>query len=223
MAYQLSDIVTKVQQRIRDTGYSSGEITNYINDTQNDVFNEYRLPFMETSQPYTLTVNVSDITNGSGLPANYVQGIDLFLTTTGREKKLTWRDIRYIDDNYPDPDDTSAHPANVPSEWYYYAETARVYPVPNAAYTVTLRYYKKPTILDSDADVPDIPSEFEELLVEGAAYRVLQVKDNYDQAGIHKNKYDEILQKMVVKFSQPQVGTPTLMRSNYRSVGKIAF
>lgn len=223
MAYQLSDIVTKVQQRISDTGYSSSEITNYINDTQNDVFNEYRLPFMEATQTYTLTSGVSDITNGSGLPANYVQGLDATLTAAGREKTLIWRDIREIDALYPDPDDTTAHPLNVPSDIYNYADTLRVYPGPNAAYTLSLRYYKKPTLLSADADVPEIPSEFEELLVVGAAYRVMQVKDNYDKAGVLQNKYDEILQKLVNKYSQSQVGSPTLMRVNRRAVGQSNF
>lgn len=223
MAYILSDIVTKVQQRIRDTGYSSAEIKNYINDTQNDVFNEYRLPFMQTTQGYTLTADVSDITNGVGLPTNYVQAIDLILTSSGREKVLIYRDVSQIDNWYPDADDTTVNPANVPDSWYYYAETIRVYPVPNSAYTVTLRYYKKPTLLSADADVPDIPSEFEELLVVGAGYRVLQVKDNYDQAGILENKYQELLDKLVMKSSVPQVGTPIIMRTNRYTVGKSNF
>lgn len=223
MAYTCGDIVTRVQQRVRDTGYSSTEIKGYLNDTQNDVFNEYRLPFMEATQGYTLDTSTSDITNGSGLPANYVQAINLLLTSAGHEKRLPYRDIREVDNAFPDPDDTTRYPANTPSFWYNYGETIRVYPKPNSAYTVTLRYYKKPTLLSSDADVPDLPSEFEELLVVGAAYRVLQVKDNYDQAAILQNKYDELLQKLVVKYSQPQVGTPTIMRINRRAVGSPRF
>lgn len=223
MAYTTGDLVTRVQQRVRDTGYSSSEIKDYLNDTQNDVFNEYRLPFMETSQDYTLTVNVSDITNGSGLPANYVQAVDGLLTTTGLEKVIPFSDVRQIDGFHPDADDTTAHPANVPQALYFYAETLRTYPKPNAAYTLTLRYYKKPTLLSADGDVPDLPSEFAEVLVVGAAYRVLQVKDNYDQAAVLQNKYDELLQKLVVRYSQTQVGTPTRMRINRVSVGKQNF
>lgn len=216
MSYILGDIVTKVQQRVRDTGYSSSEIKNYINDTQNDVFNEYRLPFMEDTEDYTLAVGVSDLTNGTGLPTNYVQAIDIFLTTLGREKLLTYLDIREIDQLYPDAEDSTLYPSNVPDEWYFYAETIRVTPKPNSAFTATLRYYKKPTLLSSDSDVPELPSEFEELLVVGAAYRVLQVKDNYDQAAILQNKYDELLDKLVAKYTQTQVGTPTRIRINRR-------
>lgn len=223
MSYQTGDIVTKVQQRIRDTGYSSTEIKNYINDTQNDVFNEYRLPFMQTNQDYTLTIGESDITNGDGLPTNYVQAINLVITTNGQERVLTYRDFREIDRNTPDPNDEDIHARGEPDEWYFYAETIRVYPEPDAAYTLTLRYYKKPTLLSADSDVPEIPSEFEELLVVGAAYRVLQVKDNYDQAAILENKYMELLQKLVMKFSRAQVGKPTVMRINRRALGKAHF
>lgn len=223
MAYTLAGIAGKVRQRVRDTSFSPSETTDYINDTINDIFNEYRLPFMQTTQDYTLDTGTSDITNGVGLPTNYVQAVNLYVTTSGRERLLPYRDIRQVDSFNPDPDDTTVNPAGPSAYWYYYAETIRVYPKPDAAYAVTLRYYKKPTLLTADADIPELPSEFEELLVVGAAYRILQVKDNYDQAAILQNKYDEILQKLVVKFSQPQVGTPTRMRINRVSLGRPHF
>lgn len=223
MSYTTGDTVSKVQRRVRDTQYSSTEIKDYLNDTQNDVFNEYRLPFMQASQGYTLVAGTSDITNGVGLPTDYVQALDITLTTAGYEKVLNYIDVSELDNIHPDPDDTTVNPVNVPENWYFYADTIKVYPVPAAAYTLTLRYYKKPTVLSSDSDVPDIPSEFQEILVMGAAYRVLQVKDNYDQAGILQNKYDEILQKLVVKYSQRQVGAPQRMRINRYALSKESF
>lgn len=223
MAYILSDIVTRVQQRIRDTGYSSTEITSYINDAQRDIFNEYRFPFIQTTQPYTLAPNVSDITNGSGLPVDYVQALNLTLTNVGTNQLLQYMDIRQIDEFYPDPDNPVTNPPSIPTKWYVSGETIKVYPIPNSAYTLSLQYYKKPTTLSADSDVPEVPPEFEELLVLGASYRVLQVKDNYDQAGVLQNKFDEILQKLAVKYNQAQVGTATRMRINRYALGKRNF
>ncbi len=219
MAYQLSDITTRVQTRIKDTGFSSTDITGFINDTQNDVFNEYTLPFMETTQTYTLATGTADITNGSGLPTNFVQAIDLTLTTNGLESLIPFKNVREVDFENPDPTDTAINPNNIPQYAYKYGTTIRVFPAPAGAYTVTLRYLKKPTLLSAAADVPEIPSEFEELLVIGAAYRVMQVKDNYDKAAILQNKYDELLQKLVVRYSQAQIGQPTRMRINRRGLG----
>lgn len=223
MAYTLGALVTRVQQRVRDTGYSSTEIKNYINDTLNDIYNEYRLPFMQTSQGYTLTVNEPDITNGVGLPTNFVQAYDITLTSGGTQGVLDYLDVSQIDSMYPDPTDQTLYPPNIPSKWYKWGETIHVFPAPSSALGLTLRYYKKPTEITSDDAVPDLPSEFQEALITGAAYRVLQVKDNYDQAGILQNKYDEILQKLVVKYSQAQVGSPTRMRINRYAMGKKNF
>lgn len=213
MSYTLGAVTTRVQQRVRDTGFSSTEIHSYINDTQRDVFNEYRLPFMEASQAYTVASGVADITNGSGLPTNYVQAIDL-LNSSG--ELIPNVDVRELDQNLTSDTDS-------PVCWYYYAETINVHPTPTDDYDVTLRYYKRPTELSGDSDVPEVPSEFEEILVVGAAYRVMQVKDNYDQAGILQNKYDELLDKLVQRYSQAQVGKPTVMRINRYATSKKSF
>lgn len=223
MAYQLSTIVTKVQQRIRDTNYSTAEITNYINDTINDIYNEYRLPFMQTTQAYTVTAGVSDITNGTGLPADYSQALDLLDFTAGQERIILYKDIDYIDDLYADTDDTTIHPAGKPQYWYFYGQTPRLYPVPAGAYTLSLRYYKHPTALSADADVPSIPSQFEELIVVGAAYRTMQVKDDYDTAAVFENKYQELLQKLVVQSSQRQAGAPRQMPINRYKIKKVGY
>lgn len=223
MAYTTGNLVSRVQTRIRDTGFSSSTILSLLNETQFDIFNEYRFPFMQTQQNYTLVVNDEDITGGNGLPTNYVQALNLTLTTAGRQKNLPFINFSEVEHRYPDPTDTTAYPTGVPSAAYYANGTINVHPLPDSAYTVTLSYIKKPTELDSDDDVPQIPSEFGEILVLGAAYRALQIKDNYDQAAVLQNKYDEILQKLAVKYNQIQVGTPARMRINRRAVGSSNF
>lgn len=223
MSYIAGDIATRVQTRLKDTGYSTTTIIGFINDTQNDVFNEYSLPFMETTQNYTLAAGTSDLTNGAGLPTDYVQAIDIFLTSTGFEKLLQYKTFNELDATFPDVTDTTIHAPGVPDYFYNYGQTLRLFPVPASAYTATLRYVKRPTALTSTSDVPSIPSEFEELLVEGACWRVLQSKDNYDQAAIHENKYMEHLQKLVNRYSQRQSGQVTTMRINRSAVGKTNY
>lgn len=218
MAYVLSDIRTKVLQRIRDTGYAQSEADNYLNDTQNDVCNEYRFEFMKTGQNYTVTVGVADITNGSGLPATLDQVIDLVDTTLGGEKVIPYIEQTELDRLYPDNQDVTRYANNKPLYWYREGAAIKVFPAPAAAYTFRLKFYKMPTLLTTDSQVPELPSNFEEVLVEGAVYRILQVKDQYDQAAIHKNKYDELLQKLVVRRSQQQIGRPTIMGTNRHPV-----
>lgn len=214
MAYQLSDIITRVQRRLRDPSYSPDELTDYLNDTINDICNEYRLPFMLATHTYTVTANNSDITAGTGLPADYVQAFDLLDTTSGQQSLIEIKDVREIDQLFASPDDTSLNAVGQPRYAYFYGETIRLFPVPDKAYTFILRYYKKPTDLVNDGDIPLIPSQYIELLIAGATYRTMQVKDDYDSASVFENKYAELLQKMVVKENQQQVGKPAVMRIN---------
>lgn len=221
MSYILGDIADLVRARVRDTGYSPTETKQYINDTINDIFNEYRLPFMQTTQTYTVTIGDSDITHGVGLPTNFVNAIDLVNTTNGQENVIPYKDFSELDIAFPDEDDTTRNATGQPLYWYKYGNTIKLFPAPAAAYTLTLRYYKRPTALSSDSDIPEIPSEFSELLVVGAGYRILQVKDNYDQAGILENKYQELLQKLVVRYSQDQTGSVKILPINRgRSSGR---
>lgn len=219
MSYTLTDIVSLVQKRVRDTNYDTSEIIQYINDTQNDVFMEYRLPFMETTQNYTTVANVTDITNGSGLPANYLVALDLLDVTGGNQTLIPFRDINALDDI----DQTSGSTSTSPDFWYMYGQTIRLYPTISTALSLTLRYYKMPTQLSANSDIPALPYAFQELLVVGAAYRVMQVKDNYDQAAILQNKYDELLQKLVSNTAVRQVGSSAQQRINRVSVSKRSF
>lgn len=214
MSYILGDIADLVRARVRNTGYSPAETKQYINDTVNDVFNRFRLPFMQAVQTYTVGVGVADITNGTGLPDNFVTVIDLVATTQGQEQVIPFKDYTELENLYPDTADTTAHPNGQPLYWYKYADTIKVFPAPATAYTLSLRYYKKPTLLSADADVPELPSEFQELIVLGAAYRILQVTDNYDQAGVLENAYTEQLMMLVERYSRSQVGRTTTMKIN---------
>lgn len=223
MAYNLGDLATRVQNRAKDSSFSTSKIKEFINDTQRDVFNEFTLRQMETTQSYTLTADDSDITTGAGLPSNFVQPVSLTNTYLSNEKRIVPITVSQLDLNYPDPTDTTAHPTGAPSFWYVYGNTIRVYPTPDAAYTVNLRYLREPTTLSADADVPEIPSEFEEILVYGPLYRIWEEKDRLDKAAIFENKYKYLAQKFVNRYSIKQIGAPVIMTSPVRRTSATSF
>ncbi len=211
MAYTLSNIISKVQKRVQDTAYSTAEITDYINDAQRAPFNEYRFDAMRTRANFTVTIGQSDITNGSGLPTNYVEATSLRVTTAGKEQTLSFISEDDLEDLYPSYDTaTNGDPLYA----YFSDNTIKVYPAPSSAYTVRLRYYRKPDLLENNDDVPEIASEFEEMLVVGGAYRVLQAKHAYDEAGIMENKFNEELQKFFDKYLRAPASGPAIMKVN---------
>jgi hypothetical protein len=206
MAYQTSDLVSEIQRRAGDSGASSSEIVGYLNDEQNDIFNEYQLKFMKTSQSYTLTSGDADITHGSATPTNFDQAISLSVTTAGQEQTIPYMDMDDLESLYPDLDDTTLHPTGYPQYWYWDGVTPKVFPAPGTAYAVKLRYWKKPTLLANDSDVPDLPSNFREVLIRGGLNRVFEAKDLYDIAAIHQQRREEQLIKLVVRYSVGQTG-----------------
>jgi hypothetical protein len=214
LAYTLGDLTTRVQKKIKDTSFATGNITDYLNDAQNDLLNEYNLRFMETSQTYTLTANNADITSGGSLPTNLVRPKNIVITYNGFEQKLMYMTQEEIDEIFPDPTDTTLYQANTPLYWYRFGNTIKVFPTPDKAYTVTLEYLKSPTELSSAADVPDLPQEFREYLVLGAAGRAMEEKDNYDQAAYLLNRASTIGAKLVARYGRRQSGQPTVMRIN---------
>lgn len=213
MAYTLSDLVSKVQSRLNDTGYSSSKITAFLNSAQREVFNRHALRFMEATQSYNLVAGQADITNGSGLPTNYQVPINLRITTNGYEKTLNITNRAWIDQRYPDPTSLTD---GTPAYAYEYAGTIYVLPEPDQAYTVVLRYLKTPTELDSDDDVPSLPGEFQEILILGATKRALETKDNYDQAAVLQLQINDMIEDLVVRYGTKQFGTPNIIPINRR-------
>lgn len=213
MAYTAGALATKVQTRVRDTGYSTSTIKEFLTDTVRDIHNEHpSLPIWKATATFTLTATNSDITAGVGLPANYGSPIQLINTTNGSENVIPYIDESDLEYMYPDHSDSTRHADGQPQYWYFDGSTIRLFPAPNAAYTLRLQYMKEAGELSADGDVPTVPYEFEELLVVGAAYRVLQVKGVYDEAGILENKYVELLQKLVNKSLRTP--TPHIMKTN---------
>jgi hypothetical protein len=208
LAYQVSTLVSNVQKRVKDTNYTSTDIIGFLNDVQNDVSNEYDLKFFEKTQNYTLNIGTEDI---GSLPSDFVRVINLAITTTGFQKRLDYIDYRELDLKYPD---WSSAESGVPRFYYIYANAVYVFPKPDQAYTLRLRYTKRPVELVNDSDVPEIPAEFAEMFVYGASARVYETKDRFDKSAVFENKYLREVQKLVGRYSPRQTTQPFIMPIN---------
>lgn len=212
MAYNVGDLTTQVQTKLDDTGYSTTTIRQFINDTQREIFNNYTLQFMEVE---TLIVGTTGLSSIGTLPTDFQVAIDLRITSpaslVGKLQQIDYKEVDAI---------STPNSVNIPCYWYQFGSTLNAYPTPNAAYTFTLRYLKRPTELTSASDVPNIPEEFQELLVLGAFKRVLQAEDSYDQAAVIQiNEFDPMVTRMVQRYSPRQQGGPLVMKINRTRVG----
>lgn len=69
-------------------------------------------------------------------------------------------------------------------------------PVPDRIYTVYYDYFTTPTPLSAYSDIPIIPSQFEQVIVDGAMYKAYLFRDNPEEAQLALNEYNRNLFNM---------------------------
>lgn len=213
MAYTLASVRNRVlDDKLDDTAFDGGIVDNFINDTQRSIFNTYEMPFAEKVFRGTLPVGGTIY----DFPSDYQ--IEQALKITDPEGNI--RDItenymgfREFNRMFPVP---STRSAGQPTYWTTHAGKLLIDKPTDQQYTLDLYYLKKPDLLEDDADVPEVPSEWEECLVLGAYYRVLQRNEDFDLATAIKLEYQEQLDLMSGRLGRRQTGTPQKMRQPQR-------
>lgn len=215
MAFTLAGIRQRViDDKLDDTTYSTAIVDRFINDAQRSIFNLYELPFMEKVFSGTLAQGGSTFT----FPVDYqlVQSLKVTSPTSVRRDITTnYMPFRHFNEAYPVP---TINPAGQPTIWTLHGNKLYFSTPTDQVYTLDIFYVKKPALLSDGADVPEIPSEFEELLVLGAYYRVLERNEDFDLASFYKNgDYTEELDKLAARYGKRQIGKPQPMGQPMRN------
>ena len=210
MAYTLADIRDRVQtDKLDDTGFDPDIIDGFINDTQRLIFNTYELGFQEKIFAGTMSAGGYIYT----FPSDYQQAQSMVIAGANNFKKdLTecYVDFRDFNAMYPTP---QFNDEGAPSVWTIYEGKIFFDRPTDQDYNLSLFYLKTPDELDADADVPEIPEEFQEVLVLGAYYRCLGRNEDFDQAAyVKNNEYQPQVDLMVARLGKKQTGNPTTMR-----------
>lgn len=210
MAYQLSTVRTRVQNKLDDTNFSASKITQFINDAQNEIFNSYSFPFNEKTASATLTTGTNTFT----LPTDFQAMKALGITAPDNyEIDLTRFYMNYnsFKTAYPDDDDSSG----VPGYWTIFGDTVTFAWLADVNYTLSVDYLKNATELVNDSDVPEIPEAFGEILVTGAYIRALEHNDDNDIADYQRTRYYvPQLQNMLNRYSPRIYGKQPKMRNS---------
>lgn len=208
MAYNATDLTSKVQAKLDNTSFDTAKILNFLNDTNRQIVNMKRWPFMETTTNYTAVIGTQSV---GTLPADLQVPINLRVLTTFTANLPFVPYIEY-DRAYPNP---TTLPNTPPTFFTIFNNTVLLGPsAPDVAYTLQLRYLKKPTTLVDGNSVPDVPYEFEEAMVLGAFMRALQHEDSYDQAQVISGQLDDLIINMNARLNATQLGQPNRMRNS---------
>jgi len=210
MEYNLAGIRQRViVDKLDDEEFDPSIVDHFINDTQRDIFNQYELSFQEKIFSGTIPIGTAMFKFPDDVALVQSQTIT---SPDGKQKDLRDSYIAFRDFNsrYPTPTNNEAGEVTV---WSLYANNMLLNRPTDAEYTMNIFYIKKPTTLVDNADVPDVPEEFGELLVLGAFKRIQERNEDYDQAAVIGQQYNNLLNMLVARYGYRHADGPIIMKN----------
>jgi len=71
-----------------------------------------------------------------------------------------------------------------------------LFPYPDKAYELKFEYYKKPTALSAHGDVPTVPEQYRQVVVDGATAYAYQYRGEAQQYGINFSRFEDGIKQM---------------------------
>lgn len=211
MDYTLAGLRQEVLvDKLDDDGFDASIVDRALNRAQQDVFNQFELPFQEKIFVGTIPINSKMIQ----MPADLASAQSYVVTSPdGKQMDIGNRYIPFREFNriYPTPGNNT--PGQI-GHWTLYAGNMLTSAPTDQTYTLTVFYIKKPDLLVNNDDVPEIPEEFSELLVLGAFIRILKRNEDYDLAAQQEVEYERQLTMLVNRYGFRKSDGPIKMQNS---------
>jgi len=212
MPYTGTDLISAVQDDLKDASFSSTRILRYLNYGQNTVANTFRFKFWQTSFTQILTIGVTTVAQQSN-HENTISGVLVDPANTATRFKLnrdTYLDNDTFYEQFPDP---TTEKSGMPVFWTEYGDMV-VFNCPiDKAYSYTQKYRKLPTVIAAGT-TPDVPEAFRELLELYAVSRAEKYRGNHDIAATYKQDFEDGLEAMNIRYAMNIEDGPVFMPSN---------
>jgi hypothetical protein len=156
-----------------------GRVKAWVNEAQRELAREVEAPEFQETQTIPMVPGTYKYT----LPANFlrVQDIVYELLST----RLRPVDQQQFDLTAP------ALVSGPPQIYTLYQNQLWLYPSPNSADSLLMRYMKGPPALVSDSDVPLLNQDYLQLLADYALARAFAAEDDIEAAQFHQGRYEK--------------------------------
>jgi hypothetical protein len=216
MAYQFSDLKTKLRTQIGDGSLDSTVMGDAINYTIQSVFNTIEITLNSAYQANTVIAGANTLT--TALPDD-LQRITALYVTSPASQAVDLTDYfvanKEFRNMFPVVDQAN------PLKYWTFFTGVEFSTLADQDYGVRIEYIKSVPLLTADADVPAIPQSFEELLMLGAKMRVYEQKEDFDYAGQFQTKYGDLLEAFLTRYSTRQVDGQFVMPGPRQSITRI--
>lgn len=192
------DIVNEVLEYGFNDGpqVNRGRIKNWVNEGQRQIARQVEAPeFQETEELVMVPKQFK-----YPLPAGFlrVQDIQYELMTT----RLRPLDQKQFDLVAP------AQTNGPPAVYTLYQQSLYLYPNPESADTLFLRYYKMPSAMVNDTDIPTLNVNYLHLLVDYALVRAYEAEDDIEMAQYWTGRYAKDLDAYASDVQDRIIDTP---------------
>lgn len=211
MAYDVTSLFTRVQNKLDDPSFSTAVLLDFLNDTEREVFNRYRIN-TEEQQIDTITTTAASRAL-TGLPgavgAVVGQYISLrIILPVNYSRLIPYVEYEDADKYYPN---YQLLGQGTPIAWFIFDGVPTLLNNADKTYTLSAKYTLLPTPLTSGTDTPNLPEEFSEITVLGMYARALEFNDEYDEAQAIRQQFNRLCVDYV-DSTRRQAGVPHQMR-----------
>lgn len=146
---------------------SNADLDIFINEAYFEICREADWPFLRAETTLNVATGVDTYTLPVGVQETRIASIASLATNDSNRRQLRPRS-RYTTDDSPGPVINGR-----PLEYSCWTGSIKLFPVPDDAEALTIRYLTNPTKLTTGTDVPVFDEKFHSLIAYGAAVRVL--------------------------------------------------
>lgn len=209
MDYTLAGLRQRiVDDKLDDDEFDPDIVDNFINDAQRDIFNQFELPFQEKIFEGSIPIGATMVElpqDVALIQSQYLAGAPNF---ANRKMKFT--------DFFQKNQDIINEKPSTPDTWTQYAGNILLSAPTDKEYKLTVFYVRKPKDLLQNQDIPEIPSEFSELLILGAFMRIQKRNEDFDLAQNTEAEYDKQLMQLVNRYGLRSTGPIKLPNQQIR-------
>lgn len=215
MSYTLSGIRNRILvDKLDDEDFDTQVLDNFINDAQRDIFSEYELPFTEK----IFTGNLPQDAYMFQFPddVSHLQSI-IVSDSSGNARDIKDDFLSFTEFNSRFMSPSTAQAGRI-RYWTLFGNKMITSAPIDTEYNLTIYYNKVPKTLVQDSDVPELPAEFEELLLLGAFMRVQFREGDTDEGLLTKSEYQRKIEQMANRYGY-RVGSGPIRMKN-RQTGR---
>lgn len=202
----LGDMIIEMQ----DHGFedsSPDTLTGFINDAYYDICSRQPWPFLEALATVNTVANQVTL----DVPADFDKAIRLVIDSEAARLEPARADDIYSRFNGALTD------TGLPVAYYFVGNEVRLYPIPDAAYTITLYYLKVPAALATNTDTPILPTKHHRAIVLGALVAAYRMEDDPGNADVFEAQFEKRLATMAEDVWKKQYDRPDHIYTLYEN------